>query len=412
MIARRAPTPKAYEGDGGARHTTHLRGLNLDRVLGVAMSRPGSFTRAELVHATGLSAPTVGSLTADLIGAGLLKDLGTGPSRGGRRPAVMEFNARHGFIAAIDMGPTRTRLAVADLRGDQLAHRIVPTQSQLTPGALLGRLARSVRVLMKEAGAPMDGLLAVAAGAPGAVDYERGIVSLAPNLPGWAQVPMRDTLERALPTRVLVENDVNLAVMGEHATGAARGHDSCLFIHVGTGIGAGIMIDGEVHRGNHFQAGEIALMCMGPQYAEQSYGSRGCLETLAGLQAMAGAWPPASTADPRWLAELFDAAHDGDRAAQRVVDDTTRLLGIAIANACTVVDPSMVVLGGALFAQAEHLIHEVRKIVLRFSRAPAEIVVSALGKEAPLQGGLLLAVNEARRQLRLGLREGRLSAVS
>ena len=109
--------------DGGARHAAHLRGLNLERVLNVAMDRPGSFTRAELIEATGLSAPTVGSLTADLIRHGVVKDLGTGPSSGGRRPMFMELNARHRYVAGIDLGPTRTRLAVADLRGTRGAAR-------------------------------------------------------------------------------------------------------------------------------------------------------------------------------------------------------------------------------------------------------------------------------------------------
>src|SRR5512132_4540884 len=110
--------------DGGARHATHLRGLNLERVLNVAMDRPDSFTRAELIEATGLSAPTVGSLVSHLIRSGVVRELGAGPSRGGRRPAFMEFNARHGYVAGIDLGPTRTRLSVADLRGERLAHEV------------------------------------------------------------------------------------------------------------------------------------------------------------------------------------------------------------------------------------------------------------------------------------------------
>jgi predicted NBD/HSP70 family sugar kinase len=394
--------------DAGARHAAHLRGLNLERVLGVAMERPRSFTRAGLVEATGLSAPTVGSLAAHLIGTGLLRDLGTGPSSGGRRPAFMEFNARHGYVAGIDLGPTHTRLAVADLRGEPLAHRIVPTPLHRSPAALLGRLASSLRTLMREAQAPADRLLAVGAGAPGAVDRDRGIVSLAPNLEGWTRVPMRDVLETALEAPVLVENDVNLAVLGEHWRGAARGHETCAFVFVGTGIGAGVLIDGELHRGHHFMAGEIAVMCMGPQYVDVDFGSRGCLETLAGLKALAGRWPGAAQADPaRWVADLFEAAQRGDREARKAIHETARLIAIAVANVGAVLDPSLVVLGGALFAQAEPLIHEVRTIVGRIGRAPLEIVLSALGKEAPLAGSLLVAAKEAREILRRQLRHSR-----
>src|SRR4051812_27355976 len=103
-----------------ARHPSHLRRLNIDRVLSIAIDRPGTFTRSELIEASGLSAPTIGGVAAHLIRTGVVKDLGAGPSRGGRRPSLMEFNARHGFIAVIDLGPTRTRLAVADLRGEPI----------------------------------------------------------------------------------------------------------------------------------------------------------------------------------------------------------------------------------------------------------------------------------------------------
>jgi glucokinase len=161
------PTRKANAtADGGARHARHLRSLNLERVLNVAMDRPGPFTRAELIEATGLSAPTVGSLAAELIRNGVVKDLGTGPSSGGRRPFAMELNARHGYVAGIDLGPTRTRLAVADLRGDRVADRIVDTPMGVSPEALLQRVADAVRDLMRDAGAPARHLVVVGAGGP------------------------------------------------------------------------------------------------------------------------------------------------------------------------------------------------------------------------------------------------------
>jgi glucokinase len=394
--------------DDTAREAAHLRALNLERVLAVAMDRRGPFTRAQLIDATGLSAPTIGSLTSQLIRTGLVEDLGTGPSRGGRRPSLMAFNPRYGFAAGIDIGPTRTRLAVSDLRGEMLAHSIVPTSSGGAPAATLMRLASDLQALVKEAGVEPGQLLAVAAGAPGPVDIDRGIITFAPNLKGWTDVPIRDILHGALGgVPVLVENDVNVALLGEHWRGAARGHDTCAFIFVGTGIGAAFLIDGAIHRGHHFMAGEIAVMCMGPQFMEQDFGSRGCLEVLAGLEALAARWPKAAGRDPAgWMNELFEAAARGEAEARRAIDDTASLIGIAAANVGTVVDPSIVVLGGALFVQAEPLVVAVRDVVRRLSRAPVQIVVSALGKEAPLAGCVLVAATEARRQVRLRLRSG------
>ncbi len=364
------------------------------------MAREGDFTRAELIVATGLSAPTVGSLATSLIRAGLLTDLGSGPSRGGRRPGHMEFNRRHGFVAAIDLGPTRTRLALADLRGDLLIRRVVNTPGDRVPRALLTALARELRSLMREADVSPGRLLAVTAGTPGAVDPASGtIVGLARNLPGWERVPVAAILRDALDAHVIVENDVNLAVLGEHWKGAAREHDNCVFLSFGTGIGAGVMVSGQLHHGHHALAGEIGLMCMAPQFANVDLGLPGSLETLAGLVAVRARWPRSAHADD-WLTDLFTAAAAGDAEARAVVDDVSTLVGIAAANVSCVIDPSLIVLGGALGMQGEPLLQRVRQIVGRIMPAAPAIVTSSLDKDAPLYGCLLLALGEAREEIR------------
>jgi predicted NBD/HSP70 family sugar kinase len=313
-------------------------------------------------------------------------------------------------VAAIDLGPTRTRLAVADLRGERLAHRLMPTPAGLGPKPMLSKLAGAVKALLREAHLPPERLLAVAAGAPGAVDRDRGmVVALAPNLRGWSQVPMAQILRRALGAPVVVENDVNLAILGERWRGAARGHDTCAYVTVGTGIGAGIVVDGELHRGHHSLAGEIALMCMGPQYVDVDFGSRGCLETLAGLKAVAARWSKAGRRDRNgWVAELIQAAESGDPQARAIADETAALIGIATANLCLVLDPSLVVLGGALIAQAPSLIEDVHRIVAQHPMSSRDRAPSR--EEAPLWGALLVANQEARVRLRQRLREARVPA--
>ena len=393
-----------------ARNAAHVRRLNLERVLAAAIAHDGEFTRAELINDTGLSAPTVGSLASALIRVGLLNELGTGPSRGGRRPARMQFNARYGFVAGIDIGPTRTRLGLADLRGQLVARRIVCTPNDVDPPTLLARLADEVRALVTEAELSPDRLLAVGVGAPGAVDRRRGmVVALAPNLKGWSEVPVETILRSALAVPVVVENDVNLAVLGEHWKGAARGHDTCVFLNFGTGIGAGIMVNGHLYHGHHSLAGEIGLMCMGPQYVDTDFGSRGCLETLSGLGALKAQWHRDAADSPDWVADLFRAAANGDASARQIVDDAGTILGIAAANVCSVLDPSLVVLGGSLVVQGDALVDRVRRIIGRVIPTPPPVVVSDLEKDAPLWGSLLVATHEARASLRqqLGHRRAR-----
>jgi predicted NBD/HSP70 family sugar kinase len=232
------------------------------------------------------------------------------------------------------------------------------------------------------------------------------VIALAPNLEGgWSNVPMAAILRKALGAPVVVENDVNLAILGERWRGAAQGHSTCAFISIGTGIGAGILVKGELHHGDHWVAGEIALMCMAPDYVETDFGSRGCFETLAGLKALAERWS-GSRADG-WVRALFDAARTGDAQAQRIVTDTVRLIGMATANLDVVLDPSLIILGGSLVAQAPEVIDEVRRIVARIVPTPSTIVAPALAEEAPLWGSLLLATNEARERLRRELYERR-----
>jgi glucokinase len=222
-------------------------------------------------------------------------------------------------------------------------------------------------------------------------------------------VPMAEILRKALDAPVLVENDVNLAILGERWRGAARGHETCAFITIGTGIGAGVVVDGALHRGHHFLAGEIAYMCMGAEYVDQHF-PRGCLETLAGLKALAARWRRGSGADPgRDVTELFEAAKNGDREARSAVMEAAALISIATANLSLALDPSLIVLGGALVAH-QPLVDEVRRIVGQILPTPTELAVSTLGTDAPLWGALLLATNEARERLRQRLRDARVPA--
>ncbi|HEX6738821.1 MAG TPA: ROK family protein, partial [Vicinamibacteria bacterium] len=346
-----------------------LRRLNLERLLTLAMDQPGAFTRAELIRQTSLSAPTVGSLTGTLIHRGLLLDLGTGPSRGGRRPGLMEFNARFGVVLGIVLGVTETQMAVADLRGELLVERSQETPTRLEPAELLAWIADESKALLRKVDGPRSRLVAAAAGAPGAVDAREGrVVALAPNLRGWSGgVAMGGALRKHLGAPVLLDNDVNLAVLGERWRGAARGHDTCAFIVVGPGIGAGVMVEGILHRGHHFLAGEIALMCMGPEYVERDFGQRGCLETLANLPALESHWREASK-DGK--GSVFAAARHGDQAARAAVRDAATLLGIAATNLSLVLDPSLLVFGGPMLPDGEMLIEEVARIVRRIIPSP------------------------------------------
>lgn len=402
--ARQPATHSSAEIRGG--HTGHLRRANLERVQAFVMEHQGPFACAELMKATGLSAPTVGKLVKQLVQRGLVRDLGVGPSRGGRRPSLMEFNARYGYVAAISLGVAKTQLAVADLRGARLAHHVLATPAELQPAAVLECLAVALRDLARDFEIPWDRLLAASVATPGLVDRDSGtVVALAPGL-HWSNVPVAEWLGRALGVPVLVENDVNMAILGEHRWGAARGHDTCAYIEVGAGIGAGILVEGRLHRGQNRMAGEIGFMCVAPDHAHREPTDRGCLETLAGLAALAARWPCRAHGDAElWVPELYAAARAGDREADRAVQEVATLVGVAVANLSLVIDPSLVVVGGVLSVPGSPFVEQLRSTVAGIVPTPVSIVPSLLGEEAPLWGALLTATAHARHQLRPRLRQ-------
>jgi predicted NBD/HSP70 family sugar kinase len=394
--------------DAEARHPRQLRQVNMDRVLAAAMTRPGPWTRAEITAATRLSAPTVGSLSAALVRLGLLREVGRTPSTGGRPPHAVEFNARFGLVAGIVLGEATTRLAVADLAGETLAAAEVATPEDQGPERLLAWMSERIRALVSDARLPGKWpLLAVTAGLPGAVDRERGtVVGLMPGFRNWEYLPAGSHLERLVGAPVVLENDVNLAVLGEHWRGAAQGHDTCAFISLGVGIGAGILVGGELHRGHHSLAGEIAVMCMASESVAGDFGSRGWLETFVGLDTIVHRWRLGAPGDLREQARaLLQAARTGDAEALQALGDAATLIGMAATHVSLVIDPSLLVLDGPLLADGSELLERVRTVVSRIDPRPPEVVRSTLGEHAMLTGSLLVATQEARGRLRRRLRE-------
>jgi len=375
----------------------------MDRVLAASMARPDPLTRAELSAATGLSAPTVGGLVAELVRIGLLRERGRGPSTGGRRPRALEFNAQYGCVAGVVLEGRTTRFALADLTGKTLATTEAPTPAAHAPERLLRWMSDHVRALVTSAQLPPGkGLLAVTTALPGAVDRERGsVVGLMPGFRSWENLAVGAYLGGLVGAPVVVENDVNLAVLGEHWRGAARGHDTCVFLSLDVGIGAGILIGGELHRGHHSLAGEVAVLCMAPEHVARDFGSRGCFETLAGLDSVLRRWRSDMPGELRQQAsELLRAVRSGDLEAQRVLDDAATLIGMAASHVSVVIDPSLLVLSGPLVAAGGEVLERVRGVVARIIPRPPRVVCSELGDQAMLAGSLLVATNEARDRLR------------
>lgn len=350
----------------------------------------GEMSRASLARATGMSAPTASKSVQQLVDVGLLVEDGRASGHIGKPATRVRFNAACGAVLGVDLGGTNLRLALSDLAGEILARTTEPIDRDAGPEGIVARIATVGNGLLRENGVQ---LTAIGLATPGIVDTEAGIVGIARNLKGWRDVPIRKMLETAFGVPAVVENDVNAAAMGERWRGAARGHESFLFVSIGTGVGAGLVLNGEIYRGAHFAAGEINLLPV------DASGGEGYLEDRAsgpaivrravefGYVVAAGDLPTTDT--------VFAAAAAGNEAAMRAVEEGVHAIAFGTGILLAAVDPSIVVLGGGVSSQGNAILDPVRKAISTLVRLRCDVVLSELGVDAQLHGAVFVGLKRA-----------------
>lgn len=349
-----------------------MRRHNSEQVLRIVRDL-GPLSRTEIARHSKLSAPTVAAVVGDLLRAGMVEESGEGRSTGGRRPQMVSFNARFGAVLGANIGATSARLVLADMNGQWIARRAIELDDT-RPEPLLARVAEAI-VELRDAELGAVPLLAVVVGAPGMTDMARGVVLEAANLDDWVDVPARDTLERALGVPVTVDNDVNLAAIGEHWKGGSGARRSFVFVTLATGIGAGIVLDGKILRGHRWHAGEIGHLNVDFREWDNDFGAAGYLETYLGQA------PPATS------------RRSPSRRGSGLDDDALVRLGVAVANLATIVDPEAIVLGGRTAVTHPELLGRVREVAGRIAPNCPEIGLTELGEDAPLYGAVRLALD-------------------
>src|SRR6266536_3245593 len=246
------------------------------------VKRSGPISRAEVARASGLSKPTVSLGLAALLEAGLVREMGR--SSGGRGPTAVlyELNPEAGRVLGIDVGRHWVRAAMADITGNVVARRDQRAKVS-SARALIGQIGAIARGLATEVGIGWDQVSHVTVGSPGVFEPTRGAVILAPNLPGWGRHGLVEALAGELGTRVGVENDVNLAAVGERWRGLGQGVGNFGFLSVGTGVGMGLVLDGKLYRGSSGAAGEVGYLPIGADPHDRHVRRRGAFEVAAAL---------------------------------------------------------------------------------------------------------------------------------
>lgn len=315
------------------------------------------------------------------------------------------------YVVGVDLGGTKIYTALAGEDGRVLAEIKVPTGAEKGLQHVVGRIVESVEQVQKAAAVPPRTVRALALGAPGPLDTATGIIHYAPNL-RWRNVHIRQILEERTAIPVMLDNDANLAALGEHVFGAGRGVENMVYITVSTGIGGGLILGGKIYRGITDEAGEIGHMTIQPYGPLCSCGNRGCLEAVASGTAIAreardlvagGAGQAilaAAGGDPKKIsaAVVASAAAGGDVEAVSIINKAARFLGIGIANILNLLNPSLVVLGGGVMEAGEliwkEIKHEVQNRALEAAWAVARLVPAELGGRAGIMGAIGLALGK------------------
>lgn len=304
-------------------------------------------TRAELQQVTGLSRSTVGQRLDALLSHGFLRPTGVDSSTGGRPRVRLDFNHEHGVVLAADFGATHARTAVFDLAGRALAEEVAAIDIADGPEDVLNWADRRFRDLLDQAGRAPGEVRGIGLGVPGPVEFDAGVVRQPPIMPGWDDYPIAENLRARWDVPVLVDNDANVMAIGER-TARFPDSTSLVLVKVATGIGAGMVLGGEVYRGVDGGAGDLGhVRVANASQAQCMCGSTGCLAALASGSALARRLDAAGvpTASSR---EFAARVREGQPEAVRLAREAGQLLGEVLSTVVCLVNPQVLVLAGDL----------------------------------------------------------------
>jgi len=366
-----------------------LKALNEETILDV-IRQDAPISRAQISRRAGISKPTVSVALESLLAAGLVQEAEHGRDGPSYGAVFFEPVAEAALVLGLDLGARFLRGALCDLSGRIRARQDVEV-SAAEADRILDAITTLRTALVDASGLPDRSIDSVVIGVPGVVESRTDGVALAENVPGLEGRAFRREASERLSLPVVLVNDINLAAVGERSAGVARGIDDFAFLSIGTGLGSGVVLRGEIHRGHNGAAGELDYARAGDDDLDP------CATALSALAARLSAQHPGETrlSPPYDAPAVFAAARRGDRVARAVVDEEARRIALHIVPIAAVADVALVVLGGGIGANPDLLLEPVRALLAEWLPYPPRVEVSSLGEAAVLTGALALGRKSA-----------------
>jgi len=386
----------------------NVKNFNKHAIIDLIRFTPNGISRIELARELGLTRAAITATINDLQKADLVREV-KGKHPNGRRPIVLEINPKRGYVVGVDIGATHITTLLANYSAQVIDEYEKSIDIMEGPEKVLDQVCDMIGVLISRSGVSKEKIHAMGVGVPGPVVVGTGMVSDPPIMPGWNRLPIDQHLQSKMGIPVTVSNDAELGAVGEWAYGAGRGERNLAYIKVGRGIGAGLLIDGRIYHGATGSAGEIGHITINESGPMCSCGNRGCLEAMAGGNAVAknaiqmvkeggrsslSGIKPIESITSR---NVIDEAFRGDLLSQQIMIEAGQHLGTAIAGLVNIFNPSIVIIGGNMARIGDLMLEPIRKTVqersLPLASSNLRIATALLGRRSSGMGAVVEALN-------------------
>jgi glucokinase-like ROK family protein len=392
-----------------------VKNINKHTVLDLIRFTPGGISRADLAQRMDLSRAAMTLIVNDLLVCNAIRETESRNRLSGRPPIILEVNALRGHVVGIDMGASHLSIILTDFGAQVIDEIEVPFNVARGPEKCIEQADSLLNTMLKNHQMTISDIGAIGLGVPGPIDSQSGMVFAPPIMPGWDGFPIQQSLEEKWHLPVSLNNDAELGALGEWAYGGGRSENYLAYIKVGSGVGSGLLLNGQIYRGATGSAGEIGHLTIVENGPKCDCGNSGCLEALAGGKAIANQAREAVKKGQRTLLssmgptesltarDVNTAARRGDLVSQKIIANAGRYLGIAIAGLVNLFNPQTVLVGGGVAQVGDLLLQPIRDTVsqrsLKASARTVKINTAVLRRHSSGMGAIVQALSIALHQV-------------